>query len=61
MQIVTPLSSACALTSLRNATQLSAPSASAMPFRLPENVMMLGTPLAAASSMAACISGSSLA
>src|ERR1035438_4550636 len=59
MQMVMPLSSACAFTLFRNATQLSAPSASAMPLRVPLNVMMLGTPLALDSSIAACISGSS--
>src|ERR1035437_7626499 len=59
MQMVTPLSSACAFTLFRSATQLSAPSASAIPLRLPLNVMMFGTALALASSIAACISGSS--
>jgi hypothetical protein len=37
---------------IQNSTQLSAPSASDMPRRFPENVMMLGTPLAADSSIA---------
>src|ERR1035438_2053411 len=48
MQMVMPLSSACAFTLFRNATQFSAPSASGIPLRVPLNVMMLGTPLALA-------------
>src|ERR1035441_6859127 len=59
MQIVMPLASAWALTLFRKATQLAAPSAPGIPLRLPLKAMMLGTALAAASSMAACISGSS--
>jgi hypothetical protein len=52
MQIVTPCRSASGMSAVRPRAQISSPSWSSCPSRLPEKQMMFGTPAAAANGMA---------